>query len=43
MDAYQRNIVPQAPVKIETIALIGGSIALVAVVIIMKNRRRKKK
>lgn len=42
--AYQRWVPQQAPkMKPETIALLGGSVALVAVVIFMKNRKKRKR
>lgn len=43
VDAYQRYIVQQPPLNVTTVAIVGGSLALVATVLIVKNMKSKKR
>lgn len=41
--AFQRYIVRQPPLNVTTVAIVGGSLALVATVLVVKKYRGKKK
>ena len=43
VDAYARYLPQQAPANPVTIAIVGGSLALVAVVLVVKHYKGKKK
>jgi len=43
IDKYARYLPQQSPMNMTTVAIVGGSIALVAVVLIVKARKKKGK
>ena len=42
VDTYARYLPQQAPISMTTVAIIGGSLALIAVVIVVKQIKSKK-